>query len=119
LIKRKNPPYQGSWALPGGFVEYGETVEAAAVRESKEETGLEVELGEIVGVYSDPGRDPRGHIISICFFGNKTGGKLAPNTDAADVRYFKFTEIPVTELAFDHKKILKDAFNLMDINYLS
>ena len=51
-------------------MEYGETVEAAAVRESKEETGLEVELGEIVGVYSDPGRDPRGHIVSICFFGN-------------------------------------------------
>jgi 8-oxo-dGTP diphosphatase len=106
----------GSWALPGGFVEYGETVEDAAVRESKEETGLEVELGKIVGVYSDPGRDPRGHVVSICYFGTRIRGKLAPSTDAVDAKYFKFTEISSMDLAFDHKKILKDAFTMMDVN---
>ena len=86
LVMRKNPPFKGSWALPGGFVEYGETVEMAAIRETKEETGLDIELDGIVGVYSDPQRDPRGHIISICFLGNKIGGELVADTDAADVQ---------------------------------
>ena len=119
MIKRKNPPYQGLWALPGGFVEYGETVENAAVRETKEETGLDVELGKIVGVYSDPGRDPRGHVVSICFFGTKISGILAPDTDAADAKYFKFKEISSMKLAFDHKIIIEDSLKIKDINYLS
>ena len=67
LIKRENPPYQGCFALPGGFVEIGETVESAAQREAKEETGLEIELIGLVGIYSDPKRDPRGHIVSAAF----------------------------------------------------
>ncbi len=115
LIKRKNPPYKGSWALPGGFVEYGETVESAALRETKEETGLDVVLDGIVGVYSNPERDPRGHIISICFLGHKIGGKLVADTDAADVKCFGFAEISQTDLAFDHQKILEDVFKLLDI----
>ncbi len=115
LIKRKNPPYKGSWALPGGFVEYGETVESAAIRETKEETGLDVTLGDIVGVYSNPERDPRGHIISICFLGQKIGGKLMADTDAADVKYFNLDEVSTIDLAFDHGKILEDAFKLMNI----
>nr|WP_255590783.1 NUDIX hydrolase [Methanobacterium spitsbergense] len=115
LIKRKNPPYKGSWALPGGFVEYDETVESAAIRETKEETGLDVTLGDIVGVYSNPERDPRGHIISICFLGKKIGGKLVADTDAAEVKYFCLDEVSTIDLAFDHGKILEDAFDLLNI----
>lgn len=74
LIKRKKDPYKDSWALPGGFVEYGETVESAILREVKEETGLEIDLCRIVGVYSDPERDPRGHTVTICYLALKTGG---------------------------------------------
>lgn len=114
MIKRKNPPYKGSWALPGGFVEYGETVEFAAVREAKEETGLDVELENIVGVYSNPERDPRGHIVTICYIGHKTGGNLFADTDASDVKYFKFNEVLKLDLAFDHNKILQDAFKLLN-----
>ncbi len=106
LIKRKNDPFKGKWAIPGGFVEYGETVEKAAVREAKEETGLDVSLERIVGVYSDPERDPRGHVVSVCYFANKKGGTLKASTDAADVKVFK--EIPWNNLAFDHRKILRD-----------
>jgi len=112
---RKNPPYKGFWALPGGFVEYGETVESAALRETKEETGLDVTLDGIVGVYSDPERDPRGHIISICFLGHKTGGELVADTDAAEVKCIGFAEISDTDLAFDHRKILEDAFKILDV----
>jgi 8-oxo-dGTP diphosphatase len=101
--------------LPGGFVEYGETVESAAIRETKEETGLDVILGDIVGVYSNPDRDPRGHIISICFLGQKIGGKLIADTDAADVKYFSLDEVSTIDLAFDHGKILEDAFELLNI----
>ncbi|HDI74746.1 MAG TPA: NUDIX hydrolase, partial [Thermoprotei archaeon] len=64
LIKRSKDPFKGYWALPGGFVEYGETVEEAAIREAFEETGIRIELLALVGVYSDPSRDPRGHIVS-------------------------------------------------------
>ena len=106
LIKRKNDPFKGKWAIPGGFVEYGEKVENAAVREAKEETGLDVTLKEIVGVYSEPGRDPRGHVVSICYFANKKGGTLKAATDAEEVKVFK--EIPWSKLAFDHDKILRD-----------
>jgi 8-oxo-dGTP diphosphatase len=107
LVKRKNEPYRGKWAMPGGFVEYGEMVEKAAVREAKEETGLEIKLDRLVGVYSEPGRDPRGHVVGICFLAKPVGGKLAAASDAADARVFR--EIPWKELAFDHAKILKDA----------
>lgn len=107
LVKRKNKPYRGKWAMPGGFVEYGEKVEHAAVREAREETGLKVKLGKLVGVYSEPGRDPRGHVVGICFLARPVGGRLAAASDAADVRVFR--EIPWKELAFDHAKILKDA----------
>jgi 8-oxo-dGTP diphosphatase len=115
LVMRKNPPFKGSWALPGGFVEYGETVEIAAIRESKEETGLDIGLDGMVGVYSDPQRDPRGHIISVCFLGHKIGGDLVADTDASDVQYLEIDEISKIELAFDHHKILEDAFKLLNI----
>lgn len=106
LIKRKNEPYRGKWALPGGFVRYGERVEFAAVREAREETGLKVKLQRLVGVYSDPKRDPRGHVVSVCFSARGVGGKLKAASDADEVKIFK--RIPWRELAFDHAQILKD-----------
>ncbi|AXV37555.1 MAG: NUDIX hydrolase [Methanobacteriaceae archaeon] len=112
LIKRKNKPFRGYWALPGGFVECGETVESAVIRESKEETGLDVNIEGIVGVYSDPDRDPRGYVVSICFLATSDGDKLKADTDASEVNLFNLKEIANLELAFDHEKIIKDAIKL-------
>jgi len=106
LIRRKNPPYQDHFAIPGGFVEVGETVEAAAVREAKEETGLDVKLMKLLGVYSDPSRDPRGHTVSVCFLALGSGN-LKAGSDAKDTGLFGIDEIP--ELAFDHNKIIEDS----------
>ena len=114
LIKRKNDPYKDSWALPGGFVEYGETVESAILREVKEETGLEIDLCGIVGVYSDPERDPRGHTVTICYLALKTGGKLKADTDASDVTCIPKGETIKLKLAFDHDLIIKDAFKIIE-----
>ncbi|MEN4029210.1 MAG: NUDIX hydrolase [Methanobacterium sp.] len=113
LIKRKKSPYKNSWALPGGFVEYGETVESAILREVKEETCLEIELQGIVGVYSNPDRDPRGHTVTICYLAVITGGELKADTDASDICCIKKEEALKLKLAFDHDLILKDAFRLM------
>ncbi|MEM3519039.1 MAG: NUDIX hydrolase [Candidatus Hadarchaeales archaeon] len=107
LVKRKKEPFKGKWAIPGGFVEYGERVEDAAKREAREETGLEVEILRILGVYSDPDRDPRGHSVSVCYLAKPVGGELRGGSDAADARVFR--KIPWKKLAFDHAKILKDA----------
>lgn len=111
LVKRKNPPYKGKFALPGGFVEIGESTERAAIREAFEETGLSVEIIKLVGVYSDPQRDPRGHTISVCYLA-KGSGNLESGSDAASAELFKLDSIP--ELAFDHNKIIIDAKS--DIN---
>jgi 8-oxo-dGTP diphosphatase len=104
LIRRRNPPH--GWALPGGFVEYGESLEAAAVREAKEETGLEIELIQQLHTYSDPARDPRGHTVSTVFIARARGIPRAGD-DASDVRVVSLTEIP-SDLAFDHAQILAD-----------
>lgn len=106
LIRRKFPPFQGQWALPGGFVEYGETVEGAAVREAMEETSLRVKLKKLVGVYSDPRRDPRGHTVAVAFAATARRGKIEARDDAGEAAWFK--KIPFNSLAFDHKKILTD-----------
>lgn len=106
LIRRKNPPYQDHFAIPGGFVEVGETVETAAVREAKEETGLDVRLMKLLGVYSDPSRDPRGHTVTVCFLALGSGN-LKAGSDAKDTGLFGIDEIP--ELAFDHNKIIEDS----------
>lgn len=106
LIKRKNPPH--GWAIPGGFVDYGETVEAAAVREAKEETGLDVKLSELLGVYSDPDRDPRHHTISTVFVAESSGEPVADD-DAADAGVFTENSLP-EDIAFDHREILADYF---------
>ncbi len=106
LIKRRYPP--PGWALPGGFVEYGETVEAAARREAHEETGLDVSLTELLGVYSDPRRDPRGHTMAVVFIGNAEGTPSAGD-DAAEAAVFTEQSLPAP-LAFDHGQILADYF---------
>ncbi len=108
LIRRGSEPYEGMWALPGGFVEIGETVENAAVREVKEETNLDVELDRLVGVYSEPGRDPRGHNVSVTFLGRVVGGETEAATDADEVSVLDHLEV---ELAFDHRKIIEDALS--------
>lgn len=104
LIERQNPPL--GWAIPGGFVDYGESVETAAVREAQEEIGLEVELIEQFQVYSNPNRDPRQHTISIVFLATATGEPQAGD-DAKNLGIFESWRIP-TNLCFDHDQILQD-----------
>ena len=104
LIKRRNPP--AGWALPGGFVDYGETVEAAAVREALEETSLQVKLARQFHVYSDPRRDPRGHTVSVVFIASAEGEPVGAD-DAAEARVFEMNSLP-EEIAFDHRQILLD-----------
>ncbi|MCX6680106.1 MAG: NUDIX hydrolase [Methanothrix sp.] len=109
LIKRDNPPFAGSYALPGGFVEVGETVEAAASREAREETGLVIELQGLVGIYSNPARDPRGHVVSAAFLARGSGVLLA-GSDARFAKVFPLESLP--PLAFDHDEIIRDALSL-------
>ena len=109
LIKRDNPPFAGSYALPGGFVEVGETVEAAVVREACEETGLVIELQGLVGIYSNPARDPRGHVVSAAFLA-KGSGVLLAGSDARLAKVFPLESLP--PLAFDHDEIIRDALSL-------
>ena len=104
LIERKYKPY--GWAIPGGFVEVGETIATAARREAKEETGLDVDLELLLGIYSDPRRDNRGHNVCSVFVGNATGKPVAAD-DAKDIALFDPYNIDV-ELAFDHRRILQD-----------
>jgi len=106
LIRRKNPP--PGWALPGGFIDYGESAEHAAVREALEETSLEVQLVELFHVYSDPGRDPRQHTIATVFIARASGTPRGAD-DAAEAAIFYEHTLP-TPLAFDHAKILADYF---------
>jgi ADP-ribose pyrophosphatase YjhB (NUDIX family) len=108
LIKRKNPPY--GWAIPGGFVDYGESLEKAGVREAKEETSLDVKLIRQFHTYSDPKRDPRHHSISTVYIAKAKGIPKARD-DALEIGVFNETNLP-EEIAFDHRKILKDYFKL-------
>lgn len=105
LIERRHEPF--GWALPGGFVDIGETVEQAAVREAQEETGLSVRLKHLLGVYSDPTRDPRGHTASVVFVATAAGEPVAAD-DAINVGIFPENQLP--ELAFDHAGILSDYY---------
>ena len=104
LVRRKHPP--PGWALPGGFVEAGESVAAAARRELREETGLDVELTELFHVYADPARDPRGPTLSVVFIGRARGTPVGAD-DAAEARVFPLDALPAP-LAFDHGLILAD-----------
>ena len=112
LVKRKKEPFKGYLVLPGGFVNEGERVEDAAKREIKEETSLDIELIDILGVYSEPERDPRGHIMSTVFI-----GKISKSSDKADaiaqddavaIEWLNFESVDNTRIGFDHKKIITD-----------
>lgn len=105
LIKRKNNPI--GLALPGGFVDIGESVEEALVREMKEETTLDVKIEKLLGVYSNPNRDPRFHTVSTVFVCRATGTPIGSD-DAKEAKIYKLEEIPFDDLVFDHKEILKD-----------
>jgi 8-oxo-dGTP diphosphatase len=108
LIKRKNDPYKDYWALPGGMVEEDETVEEAAVREAEEETGVKIELKRLVGVYSEPDRDPRGRVVSVTYLAKPVSGDPKAADDAAELSLTE--DFFGMELAFDHDQMLKDAF---------
>lgn len=105
LIERRNPPH--GWALPGGFVDEGETVEAAAIREAMEETSVEVELIDTLGVYSDPRRDPRKHTMSVVFVARVVKGQPKAADDATNLKVFALHALPEA-LCFDHGMMLKD-----------
>lgn len=110
LVKRGKEPF--GFALPGGFVEYGESVENAAVRETLEETNLKVRLTGLLGVYSDPARDPRRHTMSTVFMAEaENPSELCAGDDAAEAAFFAFDELP--ELVFDHERILRHVLDVL------
>jgi 8-oxo-dGTP diphosphatase len=110
LIRRKNPPFQGQYALPGGFVDYGEKTEQAAARELAEETGLTAVALALIGVYSEPGRDPRGHTVSAAYLVRVADFAPRAGDDAADAEFVANWQRE--RLAFDHDKIVADALAL-------
>jgi 8-oxo-dGTP diphosphatase len=107
LIRRRNPPYAGAWALPGGFVDVGEGCPEACRREAREETGLDVETVRLLGVYSTPDRDPRGHTVSVVYLCRVVSGEVVGGDDAAEARWF--ADLAGVPLAFDHADVLADA----------
>ncbi len=112
LIQRKHEPFAGAWALPGGFLDAGETLEACAARELREETGLVARDLRLFGTYSQPGRDPRGWTLSVGFWtrveiGKEDGVEAVAGDDAADCRWFALDDLP--DLAFDHDLIVREA----------
>jgi 8-oxo-dGTP diphosphatase len=111
LIRRAHEPFMDRHALPGGFVDVGETVEAAALRELKEETGVDGRIERLIGVYSDPGRDPRGHTVSVAFLMNAPGAKPQAGDDAAAAAFM--ADWRELSYAFDHAQIIADARKLM------
>lgn len=114
LVTRKNTPFEGKLALPGGRVEPGETVEEAAIREIKEETGVKVELKDLLGVYSDPERDPRGRFITVVFIAKSYNVTTWPGEEVAAAQWFDTDSIKKEYMAFDHFKILQDYIKWKD-----
>ena len=108
LIKRKNDPFKDYWALPGGFVDYGETTEHAAIREAKEETSIDVQLAKLFNVYSDPDRDPRRHTVSVFYLAHGNFDDAKADDDAKDIAVFSFDDLEGKRIAFDHGKILNE-----------
>jgi len=107
FVKRSIGPFKGLWSLPGGFIEYDETVEEALVREVREETGLNVKPTKVVGIYSKPTRSPHKHIITICYICSIVGGRIKPSNESTEVNFLSIKNLP-EKLAFDHKSMVED-----------
>jgi len=105
-VLRRNPPFEGMPALPGGFLELGETAEEGVIREVREETGLETRVARLVGVYSDPSRDPRGHTVTLAYALERTGGDPSAGSDAKAIVLLDPDRLP--PMAFDHARIVAD-----------
>jgi 8-oxo-dGTP diphosphatase len=106
LIRRGRPPYEGHWGLPGGFCEWKESTEQCCARETLEETGLRVRVGELRGVYSKPDRDPRGHNVTVLYAAKPLAGRAKGGDDAAEARWFTPRELGRVAFAFDHREIV-------------
>ena len=113
LVRRRNPPFAGWLSLPGGFVDIGETVEDGCRRELAEETGVKAGRLRLVGVYSDPARDPRGHTVSVAFAGRALSRRAVAGDDAAAVEWA--ADWRRAELAFDHRRIVRAAAKLLAV----
>ena len=111
MVKQAHFPFIGYWVLPGGHVEYRETVEQAIKREMKEELGVSVKIKGILGVYSDPKRDPRYHSVSVAYLLKKGKGKISISKEASDYKYFPLKSLP-KKIGFDHRKIIKDLIKI-------
>ena len=107
LVKRGRPPFLGKWALPGGFCEYGETTSNCGARETLEETGVTARIGRLLGVYSDPRRDPRWHTVTVLYAARPVRGEAKGSDDAAEARWFAKSDLRGLEFAFDHGKIIR------------
>jgi 8-oxo-dGTP diphosphatase len=106
LVSRGRPPFLGHWGLPGGFCEWKETTEDCCARETLEETGLTVRVGELLGVYSRPDRDPRGHNVTVLYAAKPLKGRARGGDDAAEARWFSPRELSKLDFAFDHREIV-------------
>jgi 8-oxo-dGTP diphosphatase len=111
LIRRRSPPFVKRWALPGGFVEIGETAEGAVVREVREETGIEAYPVQLLGVFSAPQRDPRGHTVAAAYLMEARSGKPCGGSETIEVRWWPVRELP--NLAFDHLRIVQTMLKLV------
>lgn len=108
LVKRSTGPFKNYWALPGGFVDKGETLQHAIVKEVFEETGLHAKVLGFVNIYDSPKRDPRGHVVSIAFLLKRAGGRMKTSNETSEVRFFPAGKLP-KNIAFDHAIIIRDA----------
>lgn len=112
MVKRDIKPFCGYWTLPGGKVEYGERVEEAIKREMKEELGVSVRIKKLIGVYSDPKREPRYHSVSVAYFLERGKGKIKLNFEASGFKYFSLNKLP-SRIGFDHRQIINDLRKLL------
>lgn len=108
LIRRGRPPFEGRWGLPGGFLDWKERTEDCCAREALEETGLEVRVGELLGVYSAPDRDPRGHNVTVLYEATPVGGRAKGGDDAAEAKWFTPRQLERLDYAFDHAVIVRE-----------